>query len=136
MADLVAVAELIADIERIEGKPVEWGGGKQSDGSTQMPFVVYPPEAQRLIRAISVHNLIVNFDWPAWQDEAQRFVDPEVVRAASLDEVRKLLTLHVRQDRFDEGHFVDMIASGHISAVLRRLRELVRDAAGPHRNKS
>ncbi len=130
-ADLAAVAELLADIERIEATPIEWGGGKQADGSIQMPFVVYAPEAERLIRAFNDHHLIVfNFDSSLWQDDAQRFLDPEVVRTASLDDVRCLLTLHVRQDRFVEGHFADMIARGHIAALLRRLGALAVSDAG------
>lgn len=50
-----------------------------------------------------------------------------VVRSATLDEVRKLLTLHVRQDRFVEGRLRDMIANGFIAALLRRLGELARE---------
>lgn len=130
-ADLTAVAELFADIERIAALPIEYGGGKQPDGSIQMPFVVLAPEAQRLVRAIYDHHVIVfNFDWSSWQDEAQRFLDPDVVHRASLDDVRRLLTLHVRQDRFVEGHFAEMVASGHIAALLRRLGALAASGAG------
>lgn len=130
-ADLAAVAELLGDIERIEANPVQWGGGKQADGTIQMPFVVCAPETERLIRAIYDHHLIVfGFDWTSWQDDAQRFLDPEVVQSASLDDVRRLLTLHVRQDRFVEGRFADMITRGHVSALLRRLGELAGPKAG------
>ncbi len=130
-ADLAAVAELLGDIERIEAKPIEWGGGKQADGTIQMPFVVYAPEAERLIRAIYDHHLIVfGFDWTSWQDDAQRFLDPGVVHTASLDDVRRLLTLHVRQDRFVEGHFAEMISRGHVAVLLRRLGKLSDPKAG------
>lgn len=126
-ADLAAVANLLGDIERIEAKSVEWGGGKQADDSMQMPFVVYAPEAERLIRAVYDHHLIVfEFDWTSWHDDAQRFLDPAVVLTATLDDVRRLLTLHVRQDRFVEGHFAEMISRGHIAMLLRRLGELAR----------
>ncbi len=130
-ADLAAVAELLADIERIDATPIEWGGGKQPDGSNQMPFVVRAPDANRLVRAIYDHHLIVfDFDWSSWQDYAQQFLDPDVVHTASLDDVRRLLTLHVRQDRFVEGHFAEMIAQGHIAVLLRRLGELAAPKAG------
>jgi uncharacterized protein len=109
-ADLAAVATLLDDIERLETR-------------------AYPIDAQvgeRLVDAISEHNVIVNFDWASWEDEAQRFHDPDVVRIASLAEVRRLLTLHVRKERFVEGHIAAMILRGHLSALLRRLSELVR----------
>ncbi len=31
---------------------------------------------------------------------------------------------HARAERFSEGHFVEMLKSGHITAVLRRAKEL------------
>jgi hypothetical protein len=128
-ADLAAVAGLLAEIEQIEAKPAEWSGGRQSDGSIQMPFVMYEPAAARLLRALYDRKVVIlGFDWTSWQDEARRFLDPDVVRTASLVEVRRLLTLHVRADRFVEGHFAEMIANGHVSALLRRLGELIRDA--------
>jgi hypothetical protein len=129
-ADLAAVAGFLAEIEQIETKPAEWNGGKQSDGSIQMPFVTYEPAAARLLRALYSHKVVIlGFDWTSWREEARRFLDPAAVRAASLVEVRRLLTLHARQDRFVEGHFADMISSGHVSALLRRLGELTREAS-------
>jgi Family of unknown function (DUF6508) len=53
--------------------------------------------------------------------------DPALLAQADLLTLRKLLTAHVRQDRFIEGHLAQMLENGHISAILRRLREL-RDA--------
>lgn len=126
IADLVAVAGLLADIERIEAKPVDWGGGERGpDGTVHMPFAMYAPEIDHLLRKIDEHHLLLAFDWSSWRNEAERFFVPEVVREASLDDVRRLLTLHVRQERFVEGHLAEMIARGHISALLRRLQTLV-----------
>lgn len=128
IADIAAVAGMLADIERIEASPIEWGGGKQTDGSFQMPFVLYPPEVEHLIRAIHEHNLVItDFQWPSWQEEARRFLDSDVICSASLDEVRKLLTLHISQDRFIEGHLAEVIASGHVTSVLRRLADFARE---------
>ena len=38
--------------------------------------------------------------------------------------LRKLLTYHSRVDHFNEGHFNEMTESGHITAILRRIKEL------------
>jgi hypothetical protein len=104
---------MLDDIERIESRGVEWNGRD------------YPPEIDRLMRAVYDHHLIVRgFDWPSWREEAMRFEDPEVIRTASLDDVRRLFTMHVRQDRFFGGYFADVTNRGHISALLRRLVEL------------
>ena len=53
--------------------------------------------------------------------------DPAALAAADFDTVRRLLTLHVRADRFNAGHLGAVARSGHLAAVLRRLRAL-RDA--------
>jgi len=68
--------------------------------------------------------VLLVFDWPAWKSEAQRFRARNAVETTSLEDVRRLLTLHVGADRFNEGHFGEMIRSGHIAAVLRRLAGL------------
>lgn len=128
MADLTAVADMLRDIEQLEGTPVHWSGGdRQPDGSVVMPYPVTGAAVGRLVTAIYDRNIIVSFDWTTWQ-EAERFVDPVAVNGATLDEVRRLLTLHVRQDRFVTGHLAEAVANGHVGALLRRLQALVEQA--------
>lgn len=38
--------------------------------------------------------------------------------------LRKLLTAHVRADRFSEGHLASVLESRHITAMLRRLKRI------------
>jgi hypothetical protein len=38
--------------------------------------------------------------------------------------LRKLLTTHVRADRFVEGHLAGVLESGHMLAILRRLKDI------------
>jgi len=38
--------------------------------------------------------------------------------------VCELLTAHVRGDRFVEGHLASVFESGHITAILRRLKQI------------
>jgi hypothetical protein len=49
---------------------------------------------------------------------------PGALETANLLTLRKLLTVHVRKDRFVEGHLARMLECGHITAILRRLREV------------
>lgn len=128
--DLATVAAMVAEIEAIKTRPAEWSSGERgADGSLQMPFATYAPAVERLLRAIYEHNLIISFDWTAWEAEAQRFLDPAVANTASVEDIRRLLTLHVRKERFVEGHFAEMISNGHIGVVLRRLGTLIKDAS-------
>lgn len=50
----------------------------------------------------------------------------EFFMTASLDQVRRFLTLCTRGERFCDGHIAGMLESGMIKAALMRLRELHR----------
>ena len=51
--------------------------------------------------------MIFNFDWMSWR-EAERYInDPTALHSADESILRRLLSLHARADRFDEGHFVE-----------------------------
>jgi hypothetical protein len=121
--DLHAIAALLPALSRVEAQPAQWRKGPQDEGTLQIPFL-YSPEAERVMAAVYEHRLFVEFDWVAWQEDAKRFLEPRVVAGATLVDLRRLLTLHVRKERFCDGHFAEMIKSGHIAAILRRLGEL------------
>ena len=70
------------------------------------------------------------FDWMQWTSQAQQLVErPELVESADLETITKLLTAHVRHDRFCDNHLASMILNGHIALVLERLRVLMEDRA-------
>lgn len=74
---------------------------------------------------LSIQRIIFPFDWSSWQGEAKKYVvAPQALETADLMTLRKLLTTHVRMDRFVEGHLGGMLESGHITAILRRLKEI------------
>ena len=50
--------------------------------------------------------------------------DEALVRRASMDEIRTMLTYCVRGERFSEGHWGAMIEGGHVRRLLERLAEL------------
>ncbi len=55
---------------------------------------------------------------------ANRLADPEQVAAASLDELKSMLTWCVRGERFCDGHHGSVIDNGHILRLLQRLQTL------------
>ena len=77
--------------------------------------------------------MLTEFDWGEWNwtDQAQRFErDPETVADASARELAQLLTALIRGDRFSEGTLAEAYRSGLVTAVLRRIDRLHREAAG------
>ncbi|MEQ9453180.1 MAG: DUF6508 domain-containing protein [Phycisphaeraceae bacterium] len=70
-------------------------------------------------------GLVVPFDWGSWQDEAARLTnDPQALSRAALPTLQKLITTHIRKERFCEGHLNAILASGHLLALLKRLQQL------------
>ncbi|MBN1248123.1 MAG: hypothetical protein JXC32_10730 [Anaerolineae bacterium] len=68
---------------------------------------------------------------PCWSDygynprRAGELVrDDQRIAAASLPEVRTMLTYCVRGERFADGHWARMLELGRVQAILRRLAEL------------
>ena len=89
----------------------------------QFPHYFFSSEANRLIDALN--KLIIVFDWPAWKEEAQTLMEnPDALAKADLPTLRKLVTTHVRAERFNEGHLASQFKSGHLLAILQRLKEI------------
>ena len=90
----------------------------------------YSNIADKLISCIYKAELLFLFDWTEWKKEAEWICgDPELIRKADLMTVRKLLTLHVRKERFCEGHFASMCENGVILLILKRVKVLFVDTS-------
>jgi hypothetical protein len=88
------------------------------------------PEVRQLQLALSRHGFVIAFDGSSWQPQAELYQrDPAALAHASLADLCKLLTVHVRTDRFVAGHFASAVQSGQIAAILRRLKVLRDDRA-------
>ena len=104
----------------------EWHGGTVDDeGVLTLPYEVHAREVDELIDALYECGFIQPFDWPAWQPTAEQYLqEPQRLAGADLPALVRLLTTHVKADRFCEGHFTAMIACGHITAILEKMAEL------------
>lgn len=83
------------------------------------------PGVARLQEALARHRFVVGFDWSAWKNQAEHYRrEPAALDRAPLADLCKLLTIHLRTDRFNAGHFAAAVESGEITAILRRLKVL------------
>jgi len=89
-----------------------------------LPWFNYNPIVFQFIKTLYEENVVFGFDWPGWKDASIFANHPEAIQEATLLDLRKLLTLHVRQDRFCDGHLAAMFRDGDILAILRRLKAL------------
>ena len=89
----------------------------------QLPYVEYSLEALAFMHDAA--KLMLVFDWPEWKEQARLYIDdPQQLAQADLLTLRKLLTTHLRLDRFNEGHLLQMHENGHLVALLQRLAEI------------
>ena len=122
--------ELIALIPEMESYHGSWGEHDiTSDGNTVFLGAYKFSDITGMVHScIHSSGLIYPFDWKNWQEEAARISgDPELIAQIDLLEIRKLLSLHVRMDRFCEGHFAAMCEAGVILLILKRLKSLYED---------
>jgi O-acetyl-ADP-ribose deacetylase len=90
-----------------------------------MGHLEYHPAVYKFMDACYENGMVLSFDWGAWSDEARRYMkDPQLVMSASLDTCLKLITTHLRAERFCDGHLEEVLRSGHITVILRRLQQL------------
>ncbi len=84
--------------------------------------------------------VLTDFDWSEWAHgpECQMFVkDPAKVASANPQTLARLLTSHLRQDGFCEGHLLVAFEDGHLTAIVRRAVDLLgaREAASARERK-
>ena len=85
----------------------------------------YADVVYRFVDTLYREGFVVPFDWPAWQEQAQQLMDdPALLVSVDLATLQKLLTTHVRAERFTSGHLAQIIDSGHLRAILRRLQAI------------
>lgn len=78
----------------------------------------------RFMKAVYDYELVVDFDWMQWQEVGHQFTYPAVMDQAALPDLVRLLTMHVRKERFCMGHLESVISSGHIHQLLLRLQQI------------
>jgi hypothetical protein len=120
-ASIQALVDFLPLLESADFSPGEL---KTPEG--QLPYFAYSKQVDAFISALYKHGWILGSDWSAWQEQAEAYVrDPDSLKNASAETLRKLLTTHARKDRFCDGHLAVMFQNGHLVAVLRRLKDIL-----------
>ena len=106
-----------------ETEGFRFGDWKTPDG--ELPWYQTSEEALRFIQSLYDNGWVVSFDWPEWTEIAGMYVkDAHKLDEADLNTIRRLLTTHVRQEKFCEGHMAQVFECGHLVAILRRLKAM------------
>ncbi len=123
---LQQIEELTAFLPRLYAEGfspiVSWSGGeKLKDGSFSMPYPNYNSIVEEFFRVISSAWL----DYEYNPEQAYQMLrDENLIKTASLSQIKTMLTFCVRGERFSDGHWGEMIEKGYIRRLLERLNEI------------
>ena len=97
-------------------------------GVWTMSYPRYHPEVDRFVELAYEDGWVrTDFRWVDWceTNEARTLRDdPEVLASATPDQLAKLITVVVRQERFYEGSLAGAFEDGLVLAIVRRARVL------------
>jgi hypothetical protein len=100
------------------------GGKDDGSGVIEWPWVDYAPEVRELEQLLYRDGWIVGFDWPEWHDEGRALVEGDGIESADLDDLRRLLTVIFRKERFNEGTVDVAFRDGTLLRIVRRVAQL------------
>jgi Family of unknown function (DUF6508) len=104
---------------------------EKEPGVFSMPYVIYGNTVNEFVAAAYEHGWVLRgFDWPGWAQstEATNLRDDEAVLAqATPEQLMRLLTVVIRQDRFAEGALLDAFESGLILRIVRRATAILEE---------
>jgi hypothetical protein len=90
-----------------------------------LPEEAFLKTVSRFMDACYKNGMVIRFDWENWEGEARGYMaEGTGIQQADLSQLRRLLTWHVRQNRYAKDHLARMIAQGHMLAILRRMKEV------------
>jgi len=87
--------------------------------------------ADKFVSACYKEHFIQDFDWGEWVRQYESELESDnFIRAADLVTIVRMLTAHIRGDRFCDGHLLSVMDNGTIGKILNRLHELDSEAGG------
>lgn len=131
---LSSLAAFLPVFEAPDFKFAFWTDPEEAEpGVITLPESILSMPAMEFIdSAYAMDWVIHDFDWSEWMQtpEATALRDDTVVlKRANPDQLAKLLTVLIRQDRFVEGSLAEAFDSGLLTAILRRAAALAEELA-------
>ena len=131
---LTSLAGFLDRLADSDFKAGEWiSPGRSADGVISMPYVSLGKVAKKFNQAAYDDQwLDTKFDWPKWAQTAKGRKlrdDPRALAAASPQDLSRLLTVCIRQEKYSDGALMEAFNSGLILGIVRRAHALISDEA-------
>ena len=119
---------LAAFLPKFESPGFKFGQMQAPTG--KMPYYKTSALASQFVQTCYKMGWVKPFDWAEWMQstEAKRLRDdPAALANGTWEQLRRLLTVMIRQDRFVEGALGSAFESGLLTGIVRRASVLARD---------
>ncbi len=121
-ANIDELIRFLPEFERPGRRFTEKWDSESKDGAVELPYPVYSPDVTEFF-AFASQEWWCDFNYvPATAGEM--IENDEIIRTATIDQLKTLLTYCVRGERFCDGHWATVLETGRVQAILRRPREL------------
>lgn len=113
--------------QRIQSYNGKWGerhsGKKLKSGANTLPYTEQNELIQEFVQFMYDKDLVINFDWSKWQEGRDWFASEDEAKYQDLDieTSLKLLTVVIRNDRFNEGALVRAFEDGMLPGIINQL---------------
>jgi len=126
---LEELASFLTCFESPDFKFGSWQEHEQKDPQIYiMPRLDYAPQVDDFMRvAYDLEWVRPEVDWPTWKQTAEAVElrdKPETLASATVEQLEKLLTTLIRQERFVDGALLSAHESGLLTAIIRRAQSL------------
>lgn len=124
--DWAPLLELIPGIENTVSFGTCVVGEPDEDGVASFPYYEKAEVVERFLDLVYRMPIVIDFDWGEW-DEGREFLNDESFDFDSVDIPTKckLITVIVRNDRYNEGALVGAFEKGIILEILKSVKEQV-----------
>ncbi len=95
------------------------------NGVISIHSAVLSAKASEFVTACYEEHFVQPFDWGKWSKRHKDGVTSDsLIAEADLTTIIKMLTVHIRADRFCDGYFLSVMRDGTILKILERLRDI------------
>lgn len=120
---LKGIRRILAYLPMLE-RTAKFGAGPRVSMGRIIPSELNPV-VTGLIQACYAEFLVQPFDYEKWSRNLGSVLEEDVfVQGLDLEGIVKLLTYHIRQERFCDGHLLQAFQSGQMTRILRRLKDV------------
>jgi hypothetical protein len=123
------VRKVLSFIPKFENPDIDFGTGPdlvKKDDVLHWKPAVFSETVSQFIQACYDANLVQPFDWTSWADEHKGELSSDgFIQKAGLETIIKLITGHIRTERFVEGHLLSVLKDGTMLKILKRLKQVV-----------